>query len=209
MPLDTDNHIGATDDTTSAKQGWPRTPDGTIDWEVVFEGPETGLIAMITAAGHHDTLYKVTEKIIRQLFTRKGDEAEVEAFLGELTRITDAAAQTGASVEGTRHSIIDLLRRIKTGRIAKAAEYVAEQKSKKDGIKRRRAQRRDDDRKLALKQRLLLMGGGGVAAAVLLIGVMTPLLMSGSSSQPTTPRRSAPGGSPQHRRVPCAIGDAT
>jgi len=178
MPLDTDTPESSSEDPSRAKHGWPRTPDGTIDWEIVFEAPDTGLISLVSAANNHDTLIKVTEKIIRQLFTRKGDEKEVEAFLGELTRITSAAQAANASIEGTRNSIIDLLRRIKTGRIAKAAEYIAEQKAKEASGKRRKTRRRDDDRKLALKQRIIVMSAGGLAAAVLMAGVMGTLLFS-------------------------------
>ncbi len=160
-------------DPAKAKIGWPKTPDGTIDWETVFEAPDDGLIAQLVDVDSHDLLFKVTETIIRQLFTRKGDESEVEAFLGELTRITGAADGDAAAIGPTRDSIIDLLRRIKNGRIEKAAAYVAEQKQKAaQGQKRRRIRRRDDDRKLDMKLRVMLMGGGGLAAALILAGVL-------------------------------------
>lgn len=181
MPLD---HSPANDDQsdpTKAKHSWPKTESGTIDWEVVFEAPETGLIARVKETSNHEQLFKVTETTIRELFTRKGDDKEVRVFLAELTDILTKATTASASVEGTRLLIIDLLRRIKRGRITKAEEYAAQQKAKQANGRRRRTSRRDDDRKLAFKQRMVLMGIGGLAAAALLIGAVTTLVVSTAS----------------------------
>lgn len=171
-------------DPATAKFGWPKTPDGTIDWETVFESPDTGLIAMVSTANSHDMLYKVTETVIRQLFTRKGDEAEVDIFLGELTRITLAAQGSSADVESTRTAVVDLLRRIKTGRIEKARAYVDAQRLKKaNSKKRRKTARRDDDRKIELKKRIMLMSAGGLAAALLIAGAVATLVVGSSGPE--------------------------
>jgi len=165
---------GRPTDHAKVKAGWPKTPDGTIDWETVFETPNTGLIAMLADVGNHELLFKVTGTIIRQLFTRKGDELEVERFLRELTKIVGNAEKNGDDVGETRDAVIDLLRRIKNGRVKKAAAYVAEQKRKEAlGEKqRRRAQRREADRATAVRNRMMMMAGGGLAAVVAIIGVV-------------------------------------
>ena len=172
-----------------AKLDWPKTPDGTIDWETVFEKPGTGLVPLVSSANNHDLLFKLTANVIQQLFTRKGDQAEVERFLHELTRIITAAEKASSTVESTRTAVIDLLRRIKQGRIDKAAAYVEAKKAEQSatGVApkqlRRRTARRDDDRKIAVKKRIMLMGVGGSAAAVLIAGIVGVLIMMSSSDE--------------------------
>ncbi|NQV43813.1 MAG: hypothetical protein HQ501_02830 [Rhodospirillales bacterium] len=106
------------------KPDWPQTPDGTIDWETVFENPETGIIPVLTSANTKEILHKGTVAVVKQLFTRKNDEAQVESFLKELNYILKET-EGSEDLPAMQDSIINLLRRIKDGRVEKAAAYVA------------------------------------------------------------------------------------
>ncbi|MEQ8667471.1 MAG: hypothetical protein RIC16_17255 [Rhodospirillales bacterium] len=205
------------DNPEEAKKDWPKTPDGTIDWEVVFEVPGTGLIPLVSSANNHDLLFKLTANVIQQLFTRKGDRAEVERFLHELTKIITAAEKADSSVESTRTAVVDLLRRIKQGRIDKAAAYVAAKKLEQQDTdakpRRRRTARRNDDRKLALRKRIMLMSGGGLAAALLVAGVVGVMILSspdnGSSSAGPDARTQGGAAAPADAQARFAIEDSS
>jgi len=56
------------------KAAWPKTPDGTTDWEVVFEDPQTGFIQLIAQSPSAETLRLTTTVVIDKLFTRRGNE---------------------------------------------------------------------------------------------------------------------------------------
>lgn len=111
-------------DAEVKKPDWPQTPDGTIDWETVFENPETGIIPALTSANTKEILHKGTVAVVKQLFTRKNDEIQVESFLKELNYILKET-EGSEDLPAMRDSIISLLRRIKDGRVEKAAAYVS------------------------------------------------------------------------------------
>jgi len=100
------------------------TCPAAIDWETVFENPETGIIPAILMSGNKLILHKVTVEVIKQLFTRKNDEPQVEKFTRELTLIL-GETEGSEDLPQMKSNIVDLLRRIKDGRIEKAAAYVA------------------------------------------------------------------------------------
>ncbi|MBT7148447.1 MAG: hypothetical protein HN893_16210 [Rhodospirillales bacterium] len=109
--------------TEVEKPAWPKTPDGTIDWEVVFEDSESGVVTLLMAANSPASLHKCAEVVVRQLFTRKNDEQQVDNFLGELEIIIAEMGEEG-NFENTQASVISLLRRIKSGRIRRAEAYI-------------------------------------------------------------------------------------
>lgn len=106
--------------TESTKPAWPQTPDGTTDWEVVFEDPDTGFIQLIDQSPTPDILRQTTTVVIEKLFTRRGDEAEVTRLKNHLENIL---AQPG-EIENKRNGVNGLLRHIKSTRIEKARIYV-------------------------------------------------------------------------------------
>ncbi len=52
------------------KTTWPKTKAGTIDWEVVFENSETGLIPLISGAGSASALRDSALAVVKLLYTR-------------------------------------------------------------------------------------------------------------------------------------------
>jgi len=121
--------------STNTTPKWPKTTDGTTDWEAVFEDPTGGLIQLVVQAQSVDALDECTRVVIQSLFTRKGDEAEVRRSLVALDAIMTGGRESSDVIE-VRAAVENLLRRIKGERIDKARTYIA-QKRGKQALERR------------------------------------------------------------------------
>ncbi len=168
------------------KPDWPQTPDGTIDWETVFEHPETGIIPALSHAGNKQILHKITVTVIQQLFTRKNDEIQVQRFLKELDSIL-GETEGLEDLPKMQESIINLLRRIKDGRIEKAAAYIAEKKKEaaEDAKNKRKKKRNEKQRREgeAGKNSATILALGGVALFVVVIAALAMFFLFGSDGE--------------------------
>lgn len=104
------------------KSSWPRTSEGTIDWEVVFEDPKNGLIPAISVAKKTDTLIDCAAVITETLFSRANDEDIRATYTGELASI--AINNSDAPVEELLEHVSKFLRAIKEDRIQRAADWI-------------------------------------------------------------------------------------
>lgn len=102
------------------KAAWPKTPDGTTDWQYVFEDPDTGFIPLVSKAQSTDALKLIATVILEKLFTRKNDVDELNLHLARLASII----RTGGGVEPLIAQVNALLREVKDERIEKARVYV-------------------------------------------------------------------------------------
>ena len=128
------------------KTTWPKTKAGTIDWEVVFENGETGLIPLISGAGSASALRDSALAVVKLLYTREDDSPEFERLTAELQGLIPNDTPEDAlprMVEG----VTAILRQIKDDRIRKAEEYVRHEEMIKDGERRDAANRADKVRK--------------------------------------------------------------
>ena len=112
-------------------RSWPVTADGVMDWEAVFENPDTGFLPMIALARSPEALKQTTLVIIRTLFSRKNDESNFETYTAQLDEIVPDDAPA-SEFDAMRAGVIELLRRIKQERQRVAAEYHASEKAAKD-----------------------------------------------------------------------------
>lgn len=139
------------------KKSFPKTPDGTVDWETVFEDANDGLIPLLSHAQTPDALRQITIVIIEKLYTRKGDESEVEGFKKQLDRITFEGDNVEEQVRVLRSSVTDLLRTIKKDRISKAQAYIKlkkeEEAAAKQGKKRKKRRIKHADRRSDLRSK--------------------------------------------------------
>jgi len=170
-------------DANMGKAAWPKTPDGTTDWEMVFEDPQTGFIQLVAQSPSADVLRLTATVVIDKLFTRRGDEAEVARLKNQLDSILNEPGfivqkQTGVS---------ELLRQIKDARIEKARVY----------IERKRAGAATDRRAgllwkidFLLKPKVLLPVG--ITFILLLSGIVYALLQSTIGPSRSTPVAEAP-----------------
>ena len=181
------------------RDSWPKTPSGTIDWDVVFEQPETGLLAHIARAETTADLQTATLAVIRQLFPRKDDEDGNARLAVELVDIIPENLDT-AALKSVGVTIQQMLRGIKEFRQKKAAEYEKEQASKPPGDKasqkateRRKPGKKPPSIKETLKRKrkrrliaaaiaVAVIGGG--AAAFQLLGLSQYLSASTALEKP-------------------------
>jgi hypothetical protein len=152
--------------------GFPKNPDGTIDWEIVFEAPDTGFLVLVQQAKSLDGLSACTRVIIDQLFTRKNDEPERARLYQEL----DGLLARAEGVDTARASIVRLLRAIKQERLLKAAAYSANRRQRKFKRKGGAEERRDDEvlrQMFSVKKPLVLaiVGLWILASAVIAVGL--------------------------------------
>ena len=110
------------------KDSCPRTEHGTIDWEVVFEKPDAGLIALVDQTNTPDGVLRVCRVIIHSLFSRDGDAETRVHFEKEINEImVSSDPSRGFALEPQKVLIIDLLREIKENRILNASFHAARQ----------------------------------------------------------------------------------
>ncbi|MCR4376465.1 MAG: hypothetical protein NUV50_00010 [Rhodospirillales bacterium] len=107
------------------KAAWPKTPDGTTDWQYVFEDPTAGFIPLIARAQSTDALKMIATVILQKLFSRKNDVDELHLHLAHLGSIIEA----GGNIEGMAAQINTLMRKVKNERIEKARVYVERKKA--------------------------------------------------------------------------------
>lgn len=103
----------------------PKKPDGTTDWDVVFDDPDKGLIALINRVNTADGLRQCGQIMIKRLFTRKNDQLSVTRFTQELDDIISYAGAIGDLSE-IKSEVVMMLQRIKAIRVAKARIYLEE-----------------------------------------------------------------------------------
>ena len=120
----------------------PLAPDGTTDWEAVFEDADTGPIPLIVQAHSTESLKACTIAALGMLLVRKNDDATMKRLNQELDRIIAEGGEGAEGLDVSRSAITDMLRRIKDSRKQKATLYVANKKLKTN--KNRRAADTDD-----------------------------------------------------------------
>ena len=114
---------------------WPQTSEGVTDWEMVFEGPNPGLIGLIRTAHTPTTLKDCATVVVQQLFTRDDDSMMVMKLIIDLEGIipdSNGEALSAEEVDRMRDEISGFLREIKAERIKQAREYLKKQKNTKE-----------------------------------------------------------------------------
>ncbi|HEC14466.1 MAG TPA: hypothetical protein ENI72_01800 [Rhodospirillales bacterium] len=170
------------------KSLWPKTPDGTTDWEVVFEDPDKGFISLIIQAQSIASLRSGALVVIQQLFTRRADKAEIELLKNRLDAVTSfgkAAVANEDALATAREDIAGLLRGVKEERKQKAAEYIANKRGAQSIERRVKKKKKKKGR---LKKALKIFAAPKVwipilATVLVLIAGGSWLLFSGSSGE--------------------------
>ncbi len=104
------------------KASWPRTPEGTIDWESVFEDDENGLIPAISGAKKTELLIDCAVAVTEALFSRSSDESIRAGFTSKLASI--AMSSSSEDIEVVLAKVISFLRLIKKDRIERANAWI-------------------------------------------------------------------------------------
>jgi hypothetical protein len=158
---------------------WPKTPTGNVDWECLFEDPETGLIPYIEVASAPMTLRLNAVQVIQSLFTRRDDEGEIERLSDEINElIPDDMADNRFPVIAA--ALVQAMREIKGYRIRKAEEYDRQKDAEGEGGGERRGERGRHSIKKLLARPSMMIGGAvaaslaAAAAAVFLLAAPEP-----------------------------------
>lgn len=146
---------------------WPQTPEGTTDWDVVFEDPSNGLIATVSKSPNPEILKQTTTLVIKKLFTRDDDETEVTRFCRELDQII-SRVEKDDQLSATIDAVAGLLRIIKEERKEKVRQYL---QNKKKGIKsgERRTRRKKNTLSAKLFRGLLAASEPKIAISIILV----------------------------------------
>lgn len=139
---------------------WPKTATGNIDWEVLFEDSETGLIPYIETADTPMTLRLNAVQVIQSLFTREDDKGEIERLSDEINELIpdDMPENRFPVIAG---AVVQAMREIKDYRIRKAEEYDAQ---KEAGGERRGLPGSHSIKKLLARRNMVIVGA--VAASL-------------------------------------------
>ena len=178
---------------TDKKPLWPQTPEGTTDWNMVFDDPANGFIAIISQAKTPEALQQTTMLIIKKLFTRDDDGPEVSRFSAQLDQIisgVEKGGQLGATVE----AVVGLLRTIKEERKEKAREYL-ENKKKGKISGERRIRRKKNTLAAKIFRGLLAASEPKIAIPIILLliaVVVTTVVYFATSQRKMPPREVAP-----------------
>jgi len=169
--------------TESEKSTWPKLPSGTIDWETVFEDPVKGLVPLISQAQTATALRDMTVLVIKKLYARKDDPAEVERFVIQLSEMLpdDTPVQALPKV---LNAVTGILRQVRDERIRIAAEYSEEKARKQEADDQEAEEKRSAERSERRKRhrtkelereekekaktiRLMLIGGFLIVSAII------------------------------------------
>lgn len=144
---------------------WPKTATGNVDWETLFEDPETGLIAYIENAGVPLTLRVNAVQVIQSLFTRKDDGDEVDRLSSEISElIPDEMPKERFPI--IARAVVQAMREIKDQRIKKALAY--DRQKEAGGSERRGAKAKGLSIKKLIHRRQTYMAGGIAASLIIL-----------------------------------------
>lgn len=147
-----------------SKASWPRTPDGTTDWEAVFEDPSIGFISLVDRTHSSEMAEKTAVVIIKKLFTRRND---LDLCQQNVHRIGKTVADHKDDLDRIHKDIAVLMREVKEERIELARVFI-ERKKAGAAIDRRAG--------------LMWKAGGIFSAKVLLpVGILLIALIAGGA----------------------------
>lgn len=113
----------------------PRNEDGTVNWTVVFNDPDRGILAGISKATTKEHLSGLVAQIAPLLYQRKNDAKARAAFTAKMNEVVTAADEIG--FDATRDRLRNAMVAERDRRIAEAKKYLANKRSSQS-IERRK-----------------------------------------------------------------------
>ncbi len=114
----------------------PKNPDGTVNWTVVFDDAERGILQAIDKTTGVEQLNGLIAQIAPLLFQRKNDAALRDEFIKKMNGILRGNEELG--FDSTKSKIRRALEEEKTHRIEEAKKYIAN-KNTAQSLERRRS----------------------------------------------------------------------
>jgi len=109
-----------------SKASWPKTSDGTTDWEAVFEDPNTGFISLVSRTQSATMAEKTATVIIQKLFTRRND---LDLCKQNIHRLGTIVATHKDDLGRIHEDVAVLMREIKNERIELARVFIERKKA--------------------------------------------------------------------------------
>jgi len=107
----------------------PRLAEGVVDWDTVFDAPDSGLVSRIDQARSADDLRKAMKLILKTLFNREGDAERRAVFTNLVNEILAHAGKTqkspAAIMAEVKIRVIQILHSIKDDRLMRARKALA------------------------------------------------------------------------------------
>jgi hypothetical protein len=110
---------------------WPKLPDGSVDWMIVFQAPKVGFMSLLDEADTTEKLQACFSVIIDSLFTRKGDEEVRDSYHEAATVLFGDNETDEHALAGQKLKLRMVMMRVMNDRIHRArlhAEAVAQEK---------------------------------------------------------------------------------
>jgi len=101
---------------------WPTQPDGTVDWALVFNAPDTGLIPMVHRADTLEKLQACYHVVILGLFSRNSDVDIRNEYVHAMDHYY-GLYENETDLPGLKTKISGLLQQIMHERIDRAKMY--------------------------------------------------------------------------------------
>lgn len=111
---------------------FPKTPEGTTDWEIVFEDEVEGLVPSIERTESPTALRETANLIATNLFSRADDEPQLKKLHAWISNIVPEHSDDAASLPKKKSDIVRLLRHVEAERIRKASTYVAQRQAENE-----------------------------------------------------------------------------
>lgn len=160
-----------------SKASWPKTPDGTTDWEAVFEDPHIGFVTLMKRGQTPDAVEKTAAVILKKLFSRRND---LDLCKQHIHRLETTISTHKDNLPAIYQDIAVQLREVKIDRIQLARAFV-ERKAAGAAIDRRSGMFWKAGGLFQLK--VLLPVGAVLMSA---IGAIFYLMMGSPSPEPNT-----------------------
>jgi len=104
-----------------SKASWPKTADGTTDWEAVFEDPTIGFISLVSRTQSPAMAEKTATVIIQKLFTRRND---LDLCKQNIHRLGTIVATHKDDLARIHEDVAVLMREVKNERIELARVFI-------------------------------------------------------------------------------------
>ncbi len=150
----------------------PRNSDGTVNWTVVFDDPDRGILAGIGKATSTAHLAGLVSQIGPLLFQRKNDAKALAEFTAKMNGIVVAADELG--FEATRDRLTNVMIAEKNHRIEEAKKYVANKRAGQS-IERRKSDWSIGFKKAFFGTPVRLFSTLGVILIMISLGVLSQI----------------------------------
>jgi len=148
----------------------PRNEDGTVNWTVIFNDPDRGILAGISKATTKAHLSGLVAQIGPLLFQRKNDAKALATFMAKMNDVVKGTDELG--FDATRDRLHNVMVAERDRRIAEAEKYLANKRSSQS-IERRKGNWSINFKKMLFGTPVRLFATLGVILVMITLGALS------------------------------------